>query len=401
MSAAYPSAHFSDLLARGPSPLRDMLGRTPAYRYTFKARGAIQHVMQRIALHDKRRVVLVPAFHCPTVVQPILRADFSVRFFGVGLDLRVRREHFLAQLDGDVAAVVLINYFGFESDAAWVAEQCRAGRVFLIEDWSHSFLRSAPLRLAGEHGQVAIYSPWKIVPCGVGGIVRALESEVDLNFELASLPLKETARLWKRLVEESIMNLDPDSSLRHVYRWLETQRVARKQGRAALNAPSLEDKAAEQSEGVEITYPEHAWYFDSAMPAISRRILEGQALAGIVEARRERYHQWCTALAEHADLQLIHAELDADTCPWAVPVLLRGRHGRDRELRRRGVSFFTFGETPHALFTAADLPDEIRQLTLRLVNETICFPIHPQVSLGDIQRGVAALDAVIALGPQE
>lgn len=395
MSAAHPTAHFSDLVGGAASPLRELLARAPAYRYTYKARGAIQQVMQGLAKRDARRVALVPAFHCPTVIQPLLRAGFEVRFFGVGLDLRVDRAHFLAQMDADVAAIVLINYFGFENDAAWVAEQCRSAGVFLIEDWSHSFLRCAPLRLAGEHGDVAVYSPWKIVPCGVGGIVRALHDGLDLDFELDAVPFKEGARVCKRLLEESVMNLAPDSAVRRAYSWLEAQRVARKQGQGVGVIATEADQAGS---AVESSYAEHAWFFQSAMPAISRRILEGQALVGMMAARRDRYRLWAAALAEHAEVQLIHPDLDDDTCPWAVPVLLRGRSGRDRALRSRGVSFFTFGETPHALFSRASLPPEVRELTMQLINETICFPIHPQVSDADIQCGVAALDAVIGQG---
>lgn len=392
MSAAHPTAHFSDLLGGFGSPLRELLGRSPAYRYTYKARGAIQQVMQAVARRDARRVALVPAFHCPTVVQPLLRAGFEVRFFGVGLDLRVDRAHFLAQMDSDVAAVVLINYFGFENDAAWVAEQCRGPGVFLIEDWSHSFLRCAPLRLAGEHGDVAVYSPWKILPCGTGGIVRALHGGIALDFELDAVPFMEGARVCKRLLEESIMNLAPNAPLRRAYCWLEARRVARKRGRGA-SVPVPE--ADEASSAVESSYPEHAWFFQAAMPAFSRRILEGQALLGMLAARREHYRQWAAALAGCSEVQLIHPALDEDTCPWALPVLLRGRSGRDRALRSRGVSFFTFGETPHTLFAQAALPAEVRERTMQLINETICFPIHPQVSDADIQHAITALNAVI------
>lgn len=395
MSAAHPTAHFSDLVGGAAAPLRELLARSPAFRYTYKARGAIQQVMQGLAKRDARRVALVPAFHCPTVIQPLLRAGFEVRFFGVELDLRVDRAHFLAQMDVDVAAVVLINYFGFENDAAWVAAQCQSAGALLIEDWSHSFLRCAPLRLAGEHGDVAVYSPWKIVPCGVGGIVRALHGGLDLDFALEAVPFKESARVCKRLLEESVMNLAPDSAVRRVYSWLEAHRVARKQGQGS---DAIAGQAAEASSAVESSYPEHAWFFASAMPAISRRILEGQALAGMVAARRERYRQWAAALGERAEVQLIHRELDDDTCPWALPILLRGRSGRDRALRSRGVSFFTFGETPHALFAQAALPPAVRERTMQLVNETLCFPIHPQVSRADIEHGVAALDAVIGQG---
>ena len=147
--------------------------------------------------------------------------------------------------------------------------------------------------------------------------------------------------------------------------------------------------------GVESSYPERPWFFNGAMPVISRRILESQSLAEIVAARRERYRQWCAALVGRREVQLIHADLDAETCPWAVPVLLRGRKGRDRELRQRGVAFFTFGEEPHASFANAILPDQIRGITQRLINEMICFPVHPQVTPEDIQRSVSSLDAII------
>jgi perosamine synthetase len=72
-SMLYPASHREEL----PSPLNVK----PTY-YVFWARNAIYHGLRTLGLSADDNV-LVPSFHCATVVEPIVRSGGRVKFYKV------------------------------------------------------------------------------------------------------------------------------------------------------------------------------------------------------------------------------------------------------------------------------------------------------------------------------
>src|SRR5688572_30061206 len=80
----------------------------------YSGRYAIYHAL-RVLGSRERRTVLIPAFQCPTVVDPVLQAGYDVRFYAVTRSLTPDAEDLRAKLTPDVGAAIFIRYFGFPS----------------------------------------------------------------------------------------------------------------------------------------------------------------------------------------------------------------------------------------------------------------------------------------------
>src|SRR5262245_47476187 len=88
-----PELRWRDLIGFPPRATSwKHLPNSRRVRLAFNGRAAIHQYFVSLASTSpkrSRRVVLVPAFHCPTVVDPIIHAGYTVRYFAVDPDLKV------------------------------------------------------------------------------------------------------------------------------------------------------------------------------------------------------------------------------------------------------------------------------------------------------------------------
>ena len=373
---AHPTVRFQDLLGVGASPLRRLLRQEHGFHFPYKARGGLEHLL-RSQVGNERTYVLVPAFHCVTIVQSVLRAGFRVRFYRVNRDLSVDPKDLDAQVDEDVAAIVQIRFFGFEQPDVDVAQVCRRIGAWFFEDCTHSFLRAAPLRLAGDKGDAVVYSLSKLTGGGAGGAIRVRNRSLAFEFPHQPLGWGKTARLYKRLLEQAVDNLGSDSVLRRIVTQLETWRVQMNNDAPIEQASSA---AAAPVSLMDTFYPEHDEFFRANLPSWPRRVAEHADLKAMLDHRRGNYAIYLECLAGVKGIEMLFPTLDPDTCPWGFPVLMEGRQGLDRLLQEQGVPFYTFGEVLHpALEAEGAVAQGTRDDAIYVSSRMICFPIHQQI----------------------
>ena len=80
--------------------------------FTYDGQGALYQVFSALR-RNGRRYALLPAFHCPTVVEPAIRAGLEPLFYGINEDLSIDCRSFEDGLSQSVAAAVVIGFFGF------------------------------------------------------------------------------------------------------------------------------------------------------------------------------------------------------------------------------------------------------------------------------------------------
>lgn len=119
-------------------------------------------------------VVLLPAFHCRSMVEPVLCLGATACFYPVGADLQPDFTALsLLRAEGKPPAVmVLTHYFGFPNALDETAQFCAHHGIVLIEDCAHAFYGQSSGRLLGTVGSYAIASPWKFLPVRDGGLLR-------------------------------------------------------------------------------------------------------------------------------------------------------------------------------------------------------------------------------------
>lgn len=353
----HPSfAHW--LSCSGP---RAKLFDEASMRFTFDGQGALHQLfrMLRPTLPADARV-LVPAFHCPTVVEPVLRAGFPVDFYDVCASLRRPAASWASWLTPQHRVVLAINFFGFDFELEGLMEIPAASRPLIVEDCSHSFLAGDGERLAGGRGDYSVFSFKKLVPCVTGGAIWRKHASLPLPALAPSAPAEA---LWNHLRRVVVSSLSAS-----VDAWR-----GRPEGRVMIeemSGPVVQPPMAQ-------VYPFVPALSQARMPALAKRILTHSDLPAVVASRRRLFARIAARLAP---LREVVAQPFADdlkeACPWGFPLLIAERAQHDFRLRNRGVPFFTFGEQLHpSVCTELERFPNAR----RLRDSMLSLPVHQQL----------------------
>lgn len=360
-------------------------------RYTLKARGAICQYLQSVRAPG-RDEVLLPAFHCPTLVYAVLAAGCKVRYYGVRENLALVDGEIEAMLAPRTAAVVVVNFFGFTTPIAGLRQHVNDAGAKLIEDCAHSFLFADPLRLAGGRGDATVFALWKLVPAGAGGLIVLDEGEAGLPPPHHRPRVDTVVRITKRLAEEAVESMR-DGHVRRALLALEGRRVARKvpAGAATPGLRRLEDV------DLETRYPFVDEHFSARLPWINRQILTKAELDEVAQARRWNYTLLAAELEDCRGIVPLFPELPQETVPWCFPLLMNDRGRFDVRMRELGVPLFTFGETLHpSLFDQSGPGDESLDVACRVRDRITCIGIHQKLSVDDIRYSAAMIRKVLS-----
>jgi dTDP-4-amino-4,6-dideoxygalactose transaminase len=373
--SAFPELSWGGLLGAGSRGTWSTLAHANEIRLTHSGRGAIYQYLAALRasgqLPARRNVVLVPSFHCPTVVDPALHAGYDVRFFGIDGEMRIDAQDLLRKLDDTVAAVLFIRFFGFAEIDPQLVAACRTAGAKVIEDCCHSFLDANPLRIAHTGADATIYSFWKMVPTLVGGGVLVTE---PLPFPARTpVPSHDSKPRVRALARQLIEQLRP------------------------RNPPDNSEEGPAVRKPADEAYPYDKAAASWDIPRSSKWILTNAPLADVAAARRRNYERMAAALTPSPHLIPLRKSLAAGTVPWGFPVILQKRAERDYRIRSRGVPVFTFGEVLHPLlFTQHANEREMLDTTRFLSDNVLGFATHQGFSEGQIATFATEINRYIA-----
>jgi perosamine synthetase len=377
MLSPHSSLRFADLRLLHYHNPEQWLSHGQRVATTYSARAALYQLCRAlVSKRSKGDVILLPAFHCATLVEAVVRAGLRPLFYRICPDLTIDYADLIEKSRRGVVAVLVIHYYGFPADLGpLIAEQRSGAGWFLIEDCAHSFIDATSLNLNGSGGDFAVFSFYKLLPMQVGGGLRINLKDFSFNAETRSLSIKDALVLTKRLAEEVIDNLD-DGIFKRTYSRLERRRVARRQLRRRTGiVPKFET-----AETLPPVTSQHAIYgfserlAESRLPWMARAIFGMCDLSGMVAARRSNYQLWTMELHEQVGIIPLLPRLLASVCPWAYPVRIRDRSQWDQRMRAQEVPLFTFGESLHPTVYESD-PATLRD-ALELSNELLSFGVH-------------------------
>jgi perosamine synthetase len=380
----HPTLRRADLFPGRANDPRALCG-SDALHLTYNARGAFYQLLQ--ALPEKAgTVVLLPAFHCTALVEPVAHSRFRAIFYRIKPDLSIDLDDLRSKLTPDVALVAVIHFFGFPTDLNPVLSLAEQTGSYVLEDCAHSFLTLTNGHAIGDRGDFSIYSYYKTIPSLLGGALRINRNELNFMLSKKSIPAKESAIITKRLLEQLLDN-SGDGLLKHSLQTLEKFRVARRRQKTAASG-------AGQSAFVDDPYLFREDLAIAKIPMLCERIVNSSDWQGTVSARRRNYELLNAALEENPLLQKLCPALPKGVCPWAFPVLLRDRARFEHQLRDRGVPLFTFGETLHPLLQSTD--NAARSDAEDLSQRLLALPVHQNLSAEDVAHYAQVINGFFA-----
>lgn len=342
-----PFVNLRDLFSPKRSPLpRRLQGRT----ITLTQSG--RNALALIAASCANRTVLLPAYHCPSMIEPFLAAGAKVALYGIDRLLRPDADSLLRFLTDDIAAVLFTHYFGFVQDLAWCQDTLRARGITIIHDCAHAWY-AVPEMPAADY---AIASLPKFFAVEEGGLlVQPGESRGHLELRRVG---------FRRNLSLALQSLDR-SRLSYLRRAL-TRLCRRETGRGGKRTGS-----SEPANVFRYYVPEQR---DEAPAVITSILLPLVATAAAADLRRSNYRYMASRLAAVRSVEVLFPQLAEHTVPYVVPVLLRGRDAQFRAIRGAGIPLYRWEElAPSDCSISAKYRESLIQL-----------PCHQDLSRGDL-----------------
>jgi dTDP-4-amino-4,6-dideoxygalactose transaminase len=377
--AKEPPLRLSDLRlrvfgGRGTFPLD-----APRRRYFAYARNALHAALSslRVGPGDE---VLLPAFHCVSLVEPVVLSGASCRFYDVSRRFRIDGPSLERELSSRTRMLVVIHYFGFPQPLDRLRRMCDERNVVLVEDCCHALYSGHVDRPVGQDGHLALFSFRKTLPVVDGALLVA-------NDERIALPTLDRGPGWRYRAR--------------VCKWT-VDRLLRREG--ALDGEPLEpadERAPRPTIASRLADGSTAdgWLYGyDVNPSLSRCRGTGPTCwiasrldpESIRSARRRNYAQLLDRLGGAKRVRVPLDELPAGACPWTFPLDAAGIGGLDRKLRARGVPAFTFGEALHSA-----LPEGIFHDAEHLALNLVQLPVHQGMTSGQLDSIAGAVRSTI------
>lgn len=341
---------------------------------------ALQHM--GAGRHDK---ILIPAYHCNSMVEPVLWVGASPVYYRIHEDTRVDLDDIRAKLDRSVKALMITHYFGFPQDTPKVRALCDEAGIALIEDCAHAFFGIFAGRPPGWYGDYAIASAMKFFPVYDGGcLVSSRRDVTDIRtsptgfaFQLkASINTFEQAFRYERLSALRILLQLPI--------WLKDALWGAAKSLAPLRAGANMAPAA-SSGGYEF---DAAW-IDKRMSLVSRLIMRLASRDRIVERRRHNYEQLLQGLSDLPGVRPLFPTLPEGVAPYMFPLLVDEPERVVPELRRLGVPIMRW-ETLAAGVDASMFAVS-HNYSLRLLQ----FPCHDEITSAELEWMIAQIRSIL------
>lgn len=317
----YPMLVDSSISSQYPKPFLPMLPIIKFNCFNKKrsvcATAFIEHTLNfsqgRYGLHyivnkliqKKITTILIPAYHCRSMIEPLLDLNINIIFYHHTKDLYLTihdLKEATSSLDNRFA-LLIIHYFGFpQKYIEDIAKYCVQNNIKLIEDCAHSFFAYGSTRPPGSYGDYAIASTRKFLPVSDGGIVLDNERE-DNSLQKAGITPQPLINEFKTILKLLISLLRPNP-------------IA-----PSINEPVVLDYKSNSS----LNNNEDYFHIHNANMAglkTNQFLTHFISNDDICKKRRENYQHWLDLLEDRTHFKPLYPYLDKGTVPYVFPLII-------------------------------------------------------------------------------
>lgn len=351
-------------------------------RYVSSGRAAIFQALSLLGVGAGDRV-LMPTYHCPTMVAPVVRLGAEPVFFPIGPGGAPDVQGLAARDIRGVKAMIAAHYFGIPLPLAGVKDFCRDRGIALIEDCAHAFFGRVGDCPVGMSGDYVIASLPKFFPALEGGCLFG-PAESLRTLRLARPTLLTELRALFDLVETGAQHgrfgplgiaLDAMLSLKRRLRRHAVQQALPADAVDAGDARTWLDEASVRREATRV----------------SQFVTEHANVQRIVQQRRSNYAIWCAALRGIDGAEPLFPQLPEGAVPYVFPLRVARPEPAYRALREQGVPVFRWDVAWPGVPTIEG--DHGR----RWLSEVFQLGCHQDLSEADVTRLAVIVRAALSL----
>ena len=347
--------------------------------YVTSGRVAIARALQMAGVTAGTRV-LVPAYHCPSMADPITWMGALPIYYKCDADLTPNGSDLERKTDEHTRALIVVHYFGFaQPQIEKLAEFCGAHKITLIEDCAHAIFGHHNQRTLGSFGQHAIASPAKFFPIYDGGIhimnSDSTESPEALSRAQTSFELKALINP----IEKSVIyqHFFPFNTLfKILFMIMDALRKLRKSKNVNGEGGDL---VASSPDSVDGGFAFDPSWLNIRMSFSSRLSLKLASKRRIVERRRKNYLKLVAAFAEIDGCRSVFASLPDMIVPYVFPLVVDNAPTVFDQLKSEGVPIYRWD----SLYT------DICATSNRYSIELFQLPCHQELTRAELDWIIA------------
>ncbi len=360
-----------------PCPVK---GRTTTYH--FWARNALYHGLGVLGLKPGDKI-LVPAFHCRTVVEPVIQFGCKVVYYNVHRDGSVDFEDITRKIDSQTKAIIAVHYFGVLQPVHQLRTFCQQYELFLIEDCAHILMGDIDGDPIGSFGDISIFSWRKFFPVHDGGLLVCNAGSSKANIKWEKLDVWFQMKFVKNLIEKFLCDLRrqrKNVSLDSYSFSITPEGVIKKQ-------EDVKDPVATRTQVHGFDYSQLNW----PMSRWSKSIIKKIDISSVVRKRKENARILLSAFRSLPDIQSWATLEESNVCSWAFPLITPTRNDLHVKLRERGIQAFTWSGAIHPSLPLGNFPD-----AKFLYEHLVLLPNQQSLAPHDLQYVIEQVKEILA-----
>ncbi|MDB5936855.1 MAG: hypothetical protein JWQ01_4199 [Massilia sp.] len=332
-----PVLSFDSFFRDGAPPVRSILD-AGEWRAVTSGRIAIALALRQMDVGPGDSV-LVPSFHCASMIEPVTWSGATPVFYRINPDTSINLDDISAKLDGTTKVLMVTNYFGFPQDLSSIRAFCDRHGLKMLEDCAHCFLGEHKGQPVGSYGDYAIASSMKFFPIYEGGMLVSNRHSLEpvrlrsagKGFEAkATLNALEDSFQYRRLGAVKALLWLPLATKDFLWRSIKKRKPA-----------GAQSMVPGSSEGGFSFDP--AW-LDKRSSIFSRWMLKLVSRPRMGALRRKNYLKIAAALDGLPGCRPLFANLPEGVYPWVFPLLTENPQPVFNTLKSQGVPIIRFGE---------------------------------------------------------
>jgi dTDP-4-amino-4,6-dideoxygalactose transaminase len=357
--------------------------------------GAVRHVTSgRVAIALALRAmgvgpgdqVLVPSYHCASMVEPVAWSGATPVFYRIGADTAVDLADIAAKRSTATRVLMVTNYFGFPQALPQLRAFCDHHGLLLLEDCAHSFLGACAGRPLGSFGDYAVASSMKFYPVYEGGCL------ISARHALSAIALRSAGAGFEAKVAINTLEDGCAHGRLGLLRWLIRLPMALKtslwtQIKAANPARAQQFTPGSSDGGFDF---DPAW-LDKRSSLFSRLMLRLVSRRRMGALRRRNYLMLRDAVAGLPGCRPLRTDLPDQVYPWVLPLWVNRPEPVFQALKQAGVPVLRFGE-----FLSAEVDVTVCPHSVALSRHVLQFPCHQELRDDELAWLAAQLRAALA-----
>jgi dTDP-4-amino-4,6-dideoxygalactose transaminase len=318
--------------------------------------------------------ILLPAYHCSSMVDPMLKAGAKPVFYRVQSDLSVDLNH-VEELTGNrTRALLAVNYFGFPQDLLALRAYCDAAGILLVEDCAHCFFGTVAGRPVGSFGDFAVGSYWKFFPVIEGGclVIRnpdlpmpdVARDNVYMDLKTAYNTLEQAInynRLW--LLQPFVMAAEA------------CKNVIRNKRPAGITD---ETAVYHEIDGDGFSFDPDRIH--TAMTRTTQAVVSWLSFGRVTAKRRQHYRRMLDGLGDLANGRPLLGDIGDNVVPYVFPFYVDRMDAAFPRLEDAAVPMQRFGQ-----FLYEDVTPETCAVTADYSRNVIQLPCHQELTDGELE----------------